>query len=115
MSQHDSKTTVKPFKFHTLKTLAPYWDDVMSGIKPFEVRRNDRDFERGDILILRRMQPDEPDRPDWDGDYMDIYKRVSYVLKGGQFGVEPGYVVMALTNLTPAELRMTYEVQYVRS
>lgn len=110
-----SQPTVQPVKFHTLKTLAPFWDDVMAGVKPFEVRRNDRDFTLGDILILRRMRQDEPDLPDWDGDYMDIYKRVSYVLTGGQFGILPGYVVMAVADLTPAELRLAYEVQNVQA
>jgi hypothetical protein len=37
---------------HRLKTLAPYFGEVTSGAKPFEVRRDDRGFQLGDILHL---------------------------------------------------------------
>ncbi|MDF2611454.1 MAG: hypothetical protein K0R92_2928 [Lachnospiraceae bacterium] len=37
---------------HNLKTLQPYFDDVKSGKKKFELRRNDRDYQVGDKLNL---------------------------------------------------------------
>lgn len=85
---------------HILKTFANYWDAIEAGAKNFEVRRDDRGFQKGDTLILRRMRFDAPDASDIDGagKYKDIRKRVSYVLTGGQLGIEPGYVVMGLAN-----------------
>lgn len=38
---------------HDLKILPRYFDAVEDGSKPFEVRRNDRDYQVGDILLLR--------------------------------------------------------------
>ena len=37
---------------HELKIRREYFDDVESGRKPFEVRRNDRDYHKGDYLLL---------------------------------------------------------------
>jgi hypothetical protein len=76
---------------HELKTWSIYFDAVARGDKTFEVRRDDRGFQKGDILVLRRF----------DSRYFcftgeRLRKRISYILTGGQFGIEPGYVVMGL-------------------
>lgn len=38
---------------HKLKLITDYYDDSASGIKTFEIRKNDRDYKVGDILELR--------------------------------------------------------------
>ena len=38
---------------HDLKVAAAYFDALESGEKSFEVRRDDRGFQRGDVLLLR--------------------------------------------------------------
>lgn len=40
-------------KTHELKLDIKYFDDVKSGKKNFEIRKNDRDFQVGDILKLK--------------------------------------------------------------
>ena len=40
-------------KTHELKLDIKYFDDVKSGKKKFEIRKNDRDFVVGDILDLK--------------------------------------------------------------
>ena len=40
-------------KTHELKLEIKYFDDVKSGKKNFEIRKNDRDFQVGDILELK--------------------------------------------------------------
>lgn len=40
-------------KIHNLKILPKYFEAQILGIKQFEVRKNDRDFEVGDILLLQ--------------------------------------------------------------
>ncbi len=79
---------------HTLKTEAPYFDAVERGEKTFEVRRDDRGFQRGDKVILERMH----DESSWNLDSSadpQIFT-VGWILTGGQFGIEPGYVVFSL-------------------
>ena len=89
---------------HVLKTLPDYWDAVDRGDKTFEVRRDDRGFQKGDTLILCKLHRENLNTfESTTGWHTDEYKRakmlvrrVKYVLTGGQLGIEPGYVVMAL-------------------
>jgi len=37
---------------HRLKTVQPYFDEVKSGRKTAELRRDDRDFKVGDTILL---------------------------------------------------------------
>jgi len=37
---------------HTLKTISKYFNAVCEGTKTFEVRKDDRNFQIGDTLIL---------------------------------------------------------------
>jgi hypothetical protein len=75
---------------HTLKCLPDYFGAVRRKEKNFEVRRDDRGFQKGDTLILREWDPR------MGGRYVgnDEHRKIKYVLTGGQFGIEPGYVVL---------------------
>ena len=87
---------------HTLKTWPAYFDAVKRGEKPFEVRRDDRGFQKGDILVLQRTKEHllhEVETTGYGSNQKPMHemrKRITYVLTGGQFGIEPGYVVMGL-------------------
>lgn len=85
---------------HALKTWPQYFDAVASGDKTFEVRRDDRGFQKGDELVLRRWRNDIQC---YDG--QEVRKVISYILTGGQFGVEPGFVVLGLAALNTEEPR----------
>lgn len=78
-------------KVHELKTVQPFFDEVSLGRKTFELRKNDRDFKFGDILILREWSPTMEN-------YMgnDIVVRVTGVLD--QFvGLQQGYCILSIT------------------
>ncbi len=86
-------------RVHTLNTWPEYWDAVRSGRKTFEARRNDRGFRVGDILELLRWCPHCNDiAPAADGVGM-ARRRIEYILTGGQFGIEPGFVVLGIREL----------------
>lgn len=82
---------------HVLKTVAHYWDAVKRGDKTFEVRRNDRAFQTGDVLVLRRTnEAGRSDPAPGDQLHSDQSFRVTYLLQGGQFGIEPAFCVMGI-------------------
>jgi ASC-1-like (ASCH) protein len=78
-------------KDHYLKTRPEYLERVWSGQKRFEVRKNDRDFQVGDRLFLQGYDPHANQMCG-----SDCVVKVTYILHGGQFGIEPGYCVMAI-------------------
>jgi len=81
-------------KIHKLKTWKEYFVAVFCGLKKFELRKNDRDFKIGDELILE----------EWD-EINEIYtgrilhRRIDYILQGGQFGLEEGFVILGLSKI----------------
>lgn len=75
---------------HILKTLPHYFWPVCWGHKTFEIRRNDRDFQVGDILILR----------EWNGTEFTPNPSISYTVTYiTSFNQEPGWVVMGIDRL----------------
>lgn len=44
-------------KHHYLKIVQPHFNNVASGLKTFEVRKNDRDFQVGDRVVLEEYVP----------------------------------------------------------
>jgi len=87
---------------HRLKTHPAAFYAVRDGLKPFEVRRNDRLFQSGDLVELIYWDPNgEQNWEDVDKTRNNlipdrITKRVGWILGGGQYGIEPGYVAFAL-------------------
>lgn len=81
---------------HFLKTWAEFFAASMEGVKKFEVRKNDREggFKVGDILILQEFFPP----PLFSGHYSGrcLARTVTYVFPGGQFGLDPDYVVLGV-------------------
>ena len=76
---------------HELKIGTCYFGDVQSGIKSFELRKNDRGFEVGHILWLREY---DPMKEIYTGE--SVRKAITYILNGGDFGLMEGYVILGL-------------------
>jgi hypothetical protein len=82
---------------HELKTWPPFFIAIEAGQKTFEVRRNDRGFQKGDTLHLREWDPNKgvaTESRGYTGNAMRV--RVSYVLSGESFGIKDGFVVMGV-------------------
>jgi hypothetical protein len=74
---------------HELKVWPVFFDALLSGIKPFEIRKNDRDFWAGDLLVLNEF---EPEGRGYTG--RGLTRTVSYVTDYEQ---QAGFVVLGLS------------------
>lgn len=92
---------------HELKTWPDFYDAVERGDKVFEVRKNDRFFQKGDEVVLVKWpeRHGDPMRQEniliWCG-APRLRFRIGDILQGGQFGIEPGYCVFSLLPLIEA-------------
>lgn len=75
---------------HELK-IAPRWfEDVQSGRKNFEIRRNDRDFKIGDYLLLKEWE-----RGKYTG--REITRKIQYIYEGdGTYGLSDEFCILGL-------------------
>ncbi len=79
-------------KIHEIKLEYEFQDPILNGEKTFEVRYNDRGYQRGDrvkFCVTNRKNVYEP-----------IEKKmyaITYVLSG--WGIEPGYVVFGIEEI----------------
>lgn len=85
---------------HELKTWPVYFDAVKRGAKTFEVRKNDRGFQTGDLVELQRLTLNRADA-DYDEDEPPLRFKIGWILQGGQFGIEVGYCVFSLEPIAP--------------
>lgn len=74
---------------HELKTYPHYFQETMNGCKPFEIRRNDRDFQIGDTVILK-----EWDNIRYSG--REMRGKIKYILDDKFIGLAKGYVAFSL-------------------
>lgn len=77
------------FRIHELKLLYTFQSSILSGAKQFEVRKNDRDYQVGDLIkfhIVNRIKATEP--------IEDYLYRITYILSG--WHIEEGYVVLGI-------------------
>jgi hypothetical protein len=77
---------------HTIKCWPAYFEPIRRKEKNFDVRRDDRGYQRGDKVILREFDPKRGSLGSFTGN--DEHRKIKYILTGGQFGLEPGYVVL---------------------
>ena len=78
-------------KLHELKIRPEYFEAIETGEKNFEVRYNDHNFAKGDILLLR-----EHDGNCYTG--RQITTEVTYLLDNPAYCKE-GFVIMAIKKL----------------
>ncbi len=78
-------------EYHHIKCWPIYYESLRSGIKNFEVRKDDRNYKEGDKLVIGEY---DPEKCNYSGSY--IIKEITYKLNGGNFGILPGYCVLGI-------------------
>ena len=76
---------------HELKTETNYFHDICYNGKTFEVRKNDRNYKKGDMLLLKNYNPKEKTY-----EYGYVMAKITYILEGGNFGIDKEMVVMGI-------------------
>ncbi len=75
---------------HELKILPKYYKDVVLGLKKVEVRKNDRNYQVNDLLILNEFDSETQKRTG-----NSVTRKVDYILKNVD-GLKPDYVVLQI-------------------
>lgn len=82
-------------RVHQLKVECEFYTPLSMHLKNFEVRKNDRDFQVNDILILREWSAA---REAYTG--LWLYAQISYILDDPRYCKE-GYVILGLKFIEP--------------
>ncbi|MBE5957723.1 MAG: DUF3850 domain-containing protein [Lachnospiraceae bacterium] len=76
---------------HELKIIDKYFIAVRNGTKNFELRKNDRNFNVGDILILWKVD----ENGNRTGEYLK--RKIMYILQDcPEYGLKEGYCILSL-------------------
>lgn len=79
---------------HELKCEAEFFDAVERGDKTFEIRRNDRNYQVGDTILLRRTADGNPYPYDQNGHFHGpLSFRITYMTDYAQ---KRGFVVLGI-------------------
>lgn len=84
---------------HELKIKESFAGAILRGEKNFEVRWNDRGFQKGDKIVFTVI--DNINIPHVAHPLMDKAYEITYVLSG--WGIKEGYVVFGIKDITGAE------------
>ncbi len=78
---------------HCLKILKQFMPRIRSGQKTFEIRKNDRDYQVGDILRLYEYDPSSSVQWAYEGRNPSIIAKVVYMTTAYQ---QEGYCVLGI-------------------
>lgn len=73
---------------HTLKSQPASFREIAEGRKNFDLRRDDREFKVGDIVLLREYDPEKG----YTG--FCLYKDIKYVTNAALSGLAEGYCIV---------------------
>lgn len=82
-------------KTHELKILPSYFHAIMEGLKTFEIRYNDRNYQVGDEVKLREYLPTTRNHEGrYTGQFVTL--KIKYIFENEMY-LQPGYVVLGLS------------------
>lgn len=84
---------------HKLKTDSWAFKYVVNGLKAFELRKNDRDYQAGDYLLLQETKHTAEEMANgsplvYTGKEINV--QVTHVLHGPMYGLKEGWVIMSI-------------------
>ena len=85
---------------HELKIWPKYFDAVNKEVKRFEIRKNDRNFQVGELLLLKEF---DSISDSYSG--RQIKCKILYILEDPKF-IKDGFVVMSIKTCGKSELEI---------
>lgn len=87
-----------PMRHHTIKLAPGLFRAIRDAGKRFTVQSDDRMYQCGDTVTIEFAHPSNP-APSLSDDILSPMDfRIGFVLRGGQYGIEHGYVAFQLDN-----------------
>jgi len=80
---------------HILKIWPEHFQPVINGLKTFEIRKNDRNYKEGDIIVLKEY---DPKKDTFTNRYINV--RITYILKDVDI-VPKDYCIMSIVPYIP--------------
>ena len=80
---------------HHIKILKPFADVIIEGNKTFEIRKNDRGYNRGDFVKFQTITQESFSSFETTHEINDKLYEITYVLSSG-FGLQEGYCVFGI-------------------
>ncbi|NKI28243.1 DUF3850 domain-containing protein [Arenibacter sp. 6A1] len=78
---------------HKIKILADYASKHLRGVKPWELRKNDRNYKEGDfitfVVVTNRNTPTG----------MTYRRKIIDVFEGGVYGLQDGFCILTISNV----------------
>ena len=81
---------------HTVKLQTQFAKAILAGEKKCEVRFDDRDYQSGDSLSFQLVDGEIPKMEYLQSVMEQHIISITHVLRGGQFGIKDGWVVLSI-------------------
>jgi len=86
-------------KRHNLKILSPYYEQQIAGVKNFELRKLDRDFQVGDEIRLNEVEQTDK-LGEFEPTGNSCLVKITTILTGFE-GLEEGYGILGTEMISP--------------
>ncbi len=90
-------------KLHILKIKEEYFHAILDGVKTFELRKNDRNYQVGDLIHFKDVEGEEFNYCFFssDDEYAEkIVFQITYVLKNvPEYGLDKDYCILGIKYL----------------
>lgn len=97
MTPPDTAGELRPV--HHLKVWPEFFEALITRQKQFEIRKDDRGYMVGDSLVLSEFFPCRGPLKEEVYSGRSVTAWVTYIVRGGRFGLAPDYVVMGLGDM----------------
>ena len=95
-------------KIHELKIQLPYFEAVYTGLKTFEFRKDDRDFEVGDLIRFRVLGKTILGVDN--SVLSDVLFKIKYILRDiPDLGLPQGYCILGIVRMEMKEYEPSHK------